>query len=644
MLHSRRPAISHVAVNALMVTAVAASSIALGVLAVPHSPALRAASSAALPTAMRDKPWAITAGHDGAMWFTELGGNRIGRISMSGAVREFSIPTPRSGPQGIVWGPDNAVWFTEAYADQLGRLDPTTGHITEFPVPQLGSEPGMMAVGGDGALYFAENTFGSIGRFTPRTGLFQTFGLSTGPTPDLTLGPDGAIWFTSAWGGALEIGRLSAGGGIAFFQDKAQFGDATSDRIVVGTGGALWFTQTGSSALGRVTTAGSFSQIAVAGGPAHALAAGAGGNLWFGLYSPGIGLVTKTGQSRVFTAEDHVVDSPIEDIVAGPDKNMWFTLPGIDRIGRLTPTGVRSEFAILSGPPLPFGLAVAADGSAWFTLPESNRVGHVDRAGHLQIYTPPTRDSEPAGIAVASDGSAWFVEYRGRHVTHVTESGVMHEYSTSLPALRPEAVAVTPTGQVWWTESPFGLLGSLDPATGRVALFVSAIGTDTDSIAAGTNGLLWLTDSRAHAIARFDPSTGNLAVFPVPKQGAQPLAIAATGDGSFVFLLDGMPLLGHVTAAGHISLQQVSDDGPILGIAGSSTTTYFTDPDANRIGQTSTGGTITYLPIPTANSGPVAIATGPNGDVWFVESNSGHLGRLDRSSGMIQEYTLATAP
>ena len=40
--------------------------------------------------ALVSQPRAITAGADGNLWFTEPSGNRIGRISPSGAVTEFS--------------------------------------------------------------------------------------------------------------------------------------------------------------------------------------------------------------------------------------------------------------------------------------------------------------------------------------------------------------------------------------------------------------------------------------------------------------------------------------------------------------------------------------------------------------------------
>ena len=49
----------------------------------------------------------ITAGPDGALWFTELGGN-IGRITTEGTFTEYPVPTPNSAPYAITSGPDGS--------------------------------------------------------------------------------------------------------------------------------------------------------------------------------------------------------------------------------------------------------------------------------------------------------------------------------------------------------------------------------------------------------------------------------------------------------------------------------------------------------------------------------------------------------
>jgi hypothetical protein len=46
--------------------------------------------------------------------------------------QQYSVPTPNSGPYGIVAGPDGALWFTEYLGNKVGRIS-LPGMITESP-------------------------------------------------------------------------------------------------------------------------------------------------------------------------------------------------------------------------------------------------------------------------------------------------------------------------------------------------------------------------------------------------------------------------------------------------------------------------------------------------------------------------------
>jgi streptogramin lyase/tRNA A-37 threonylcarbamoyl transferase component Bud32 len=105
----------------------------------------------------------ITAGSDRNMWFTEAQTNRIGRITPSGAIKEFNVPTPDAGLGAITLGPDGACWFVEQRANKIGRITPD-GTISEFPIPSANSGPGGISAGPDGAVWFTETNTGRLGR------------------------------------------------------------------------------------------------------------------------------------------------------------------------------------------------------------------------------------------------------------------------------------------------------------------------------------------------------------------------------------------------------------------------------------------------------------------------------------------------
>jgi hypothetical protein len=102
-------------------------------------------------------------------------------------------------------------------ASAIDRITPA-GVRTRFPLPATGLEPNDITLGPDGALWFTEYSGNAIGRMTIDGTVTNTFPVPTaGANPSgLTTGPDGAIWFTEL--AAAKIGRLvvpglSSGGG-----------------------------------------------------------------------------------------------------------------------------------------------------------------------------------------------------------------------------------------------------------------------------------------------------------------------------------------------------------------------------------------------------------------------------------------------
>ncbi len=107
----------------------------------------------------------ITRGSDSALWFTDTGLNKVGRITTAGVVTYHTIPTANAGLAGITLAGDNALWFTEKNANKIGRIT-TAGAVTEYTIPSPGSQPaGITAVASHTPvlLYFSEaNALGEL--------------------------------------------------------------------------------------------------------------------------------------------------------------------------------------------------------------------------------------------------------------------------------------------------------------------------------------------------------------------------------------------------------------------------------------------------------------------------------------------------
>jgi virginiamycin B lyase len=68
------------------------------------------------------QPYQTVLGPDGAIWFAEVTGGKIGRIATDGTLLEFTPPTLGAELTGITTGPDGAIWFTEFGQGKVGKI------------------------------------------------------------------------------------------------------------------------------------------------------------------------------------------------------------------------------------------------------------------------------------------------------------------------------------------------------------------------------------------------------------------------------------------------------------------------------------------------------------------------------------------
>ena len=283
-----------------------------------------------VPTSM-STPDGIAAGSDGALWFTEASGDKIGRISTTGAVTEFGIPTSSSLPQYITAGTDGALWFTEVNANKIGRIT-TAGTITEYGIPTSGSDTIGITAGPDGALWFAEIVGNKIGRITT-AGAITEYPIPTAASSPIGIaaGPNGALWFTESDGN--KIGRITTAGTITEYPIPTAA--SSPFFIAAGPDSALWFTEFDGNKIGRIATSGAVTEFLIpsSGVGPFDIAAGPDGALWF-TEDTAIGRITTAGAITEYPIP--TAGGEPAHIVAGPDGALWFTDAGSTKIGRIT--------------------------------------------------------------------------------------------------------------------------------------------------------------------------------------------------------------------------------------------------------------------------------------------------------------------
>ncbi|AFU57630.1 putative virginiamycin B lyase [Candidatus Nitrososphaera gargensis Ga9.2] len=148
------------------------------------------------------------------VWFTDARTNSIGKLDLANnKVDLLQIPNGMAGPMGLALSQDNAsLWFTEITGDKIGRVDIESLKITEYLVGQ-DSGPTLLTFDDKGILWVTLSFSNSILRVDTQA---LTSGQSSAMTELRLLGEDTFSPF-----------------GIAVVDDKVYISDHGSSRIVV---------------------------------------------------------------------------------------------------------------------------------------------------------------------------------------------------------------------------------------------------------------------------------------------------------------------------------------------------------------------------------------------------------------------------
>jgi virginiamycin B lyase len=184
------------------------------------------------------------------------------------------------------------------------------------------------------------------------------------------------------------------------------------------------------------------------------------------------------------------------------------------KIGRITPAGVITEFAIPTPNSGPRALAAGPDGAIWFSEYRTNKIGRITSSGQVSEYELPRPNSGPGDITAGADGAMWFVELsggmdgvvtNGKRVGRITRRGLISEFAMPAQGPSPINIAVGPDRNIWYSRgsalgrvTPEGQITEF-PLAGALAVGLSA-GSDRQPPRRLVNRL-WFTDGRGNRIS-----------------------------------------------------------------------------------------------------------------------------------------------
>jgi virginiamycin B lyase len=286
--------------------------------------------------------------------------------------------------------------------------------------------------------------------------------------------------------------------------------------ITAGPDGALWFVEEGSSTIGRITTAGAV-----------------------------------TDHFPVTTNPTPPVTDPtlpaLDQIVLGPDNNLWFTQPRDDQIGVMAPNGgVIAEYTVSPSQSKPDAITRGPDGNLWFTAPGANLIGRITTGGSITTF--PGAASGAQDITAGPDGALWFTESGGNSIGRITINGdITNHFPVPTLGAEPTGITVGPGGGLWFTESAVGQIAQIS-TSGTVTEYPGA-GAAPSAITGGADGALWFTQSLGNAIGRSTTGGAITNHFAVPTPGSEPSDITAGPDGALWFTEFAANKIGRIATA-----------------------------------------------------------------------------------------------
>lgn len=283
------------------------------------------------------------------------------------------------------------------------------------------------------------------------------------------------------------------------------------------------------------------------------LAEDAQGNLWFTILGiPKAGRVDRSGAVTEFTLPSISFGA---NMIYAPDGNLWMV--GITALGstvagnivKLTPAGT-STFYELPDAWVPEGLTAGADGNLWFTAWEAANpqgtvaIAQITLAGAITIFPLPEHATGPATITSGPDHSLWFTESPMSRIGRVALDGKVLEYDLPRKGSLPTQIVAGSDGNIWFTENFSDRVARITPK-GTIREFTLPVSGKYEAIVAGPDDNLWIavnfptslpgpaSNSTAGAIIRMT-TNGAATMFPIPT-GADITGLIAQRDGTLWF-------------------------------------------------------------------------------------------------------------
>jgi virginiamycin B lyase len=297
-----------------------------------------------------------------------------------------------------------------------------------------------------------------------------------------------------------------------------------------------------------------------------------------------------------------------ESLASQSDNNVWFSETGGDRIGKIDPYGVITEY--------PMSGSTTQIARLWSAASTACCIGY----GYLALEP---NSNQLIGFSPGSPSATQ------QYVPPTSNAGLM-SITTA---------AVDPTGgtATWFSEfnvNQIAELSTVDPSYPTPREFAMPTGAGPTAMGTGSDNTLWVAEATANKIARIG-QTFTLTEYPLPSANAGITAIATAGTTldapNVVYLAEaGVNKIAGVTSSGIVTEYTIpSANSGVNAITTDGVNVWFTEPNTNKIGEMSPSGAFIEYTVPTQSAGLAGISTASAGSgIYFTEENANKIGIL----------------
>lgn len=289
-------------------------------------------------------------------------------------------------------------------------------------------------------------------------------------------------------------------------------------------------------------------------------------------------------------------DAGLGEIVTAPNGDMWFVEEKANKVGRITPAGVITEFALPATTSGDAGgaydLTVAPDGTIWVVFDYGRKIVQLDLATGTGTVYPLGPYPYGEQVEIGPDGVPWVsMSFDDDGLARVLPTGtVWHDNAPPCDGW----LARANDGGMWCASSDTKLILSNADASGGTTYPLPSTGTTLRSLAAGPVGSMWFsryssspyTSPARGDIGWIDQASGATTIFSTGSRTG-PRDLLRGPDGAMWFTNQGVgDGIGHLHPDGTGAITKVGDYSPWSLTFDQAGALWFTDSVNNVIVRT----------------------------------------------------------